>query len=147
MYKPSLINHIKFIFVLFLLIIFNFISINVYAKSFSKLDTSKIICEKIDFKNLSYMNSVKKITSLNLTKNWTSTLGENNLALNSILDKTKFQMKKCYWIISLYESSDKKLTLWKTFEVEINGFNIYELDIVNPNYKYLVKYKNNEVSK
>ncbi len=92
------------------------------------------------------MNSVKKITSLNLTKNWTSTLGENNLALNPILDKTKFQMKKCYWIISLYESSDKKLTLWKTFEVEINGFNIYELGIINPNHKNLIQHKNNEVS-
>jgi hypothetical protein len=147
MHKNSLIYHAKFIIILFVLIFSNYIPIDSYAKSFYKLDTSKIICEKIDFKDSSYMSSVEKIMSLKITKNWLDSLAENNLALNSVLDQTKFQMKKCYWTIGFYENNDKKLTLWKTFEVEINGFHIYELDAVNPNYKNLIQHKNNEASK
>jgi hypothetical protein len=93
------------------------------------------------------MHAVEKLMSLQLIKNWLITLNETNLALNSSLDKTKFLSKKCYWIIGFYEANDKKLTLWKNFEVEINGSHIYEFDIINPNHKNLIQHKNDEISK
>lgn len=127
-----------------LFVILFIISSNLSAKNLNEINAKKFACEKLNYKDKTYINSVEKLMGKQEVINWLEKLKNvnSNLALNSNFDKTIFQMKKCYWSINFYESNIYKMTLWKTFEVEINGEKIYELDDINPDKKSLIPAEN-----
>ena len=83
-------------------------------------------CQTLTTTDKTYTSSVQRVMKLSAVKTWMSLLDKNRrrLAIGTNVDKPVFEGGRCFWSISLYESDESKLQLWREYLVEINGSKI-----------------------
>lgn len=109
-----------------LTIVFCFVyaySVTSHAKD---MKLSQAECINLATTDKTYATGVQRVMELNAVKTWMSLLEKNSkrLAIGANVDKSSFKGGRCFWSISLYESDESKLQLWREYLVEINGSKI-----------------------
>ncbi len=102
-----------------------------YAAQAQDLPLNKNDCLALTTSDKSYMESTERIMQLSPVVAWTNYLHvkQKRPALGKNVDKSVFKNGRCFWSISLYESDESKLQLWREYLVEINGKRTY---VINP---------------
>jgi hypothetical protein len=84
-------------------------------------------CQALTTTDKTYTFGVQRIMKLSAVKTWIILLDKNSrrLAIGANVDKPVFKGGRCFWSVSLYESDESKLQLWREYLVEINGSQIF----------------------
>ncbi|MGZ5025869.1 MAG: hypothetical protein ACXWE9_01745 [Methylobacter sp.] len=100
---------------------------SIRAEDTALQDYSQQTCLALTIDDPSYNAAVERVTSMPMVKEWISLLSPpSQMALGGrVFDQTEFIEGKCYWSISLYESTPAQLRLWKIFRVDIQRNNIF----------------------
>lgn len=102
-----------------------------YAAQAPDVTRNKASCLALVTSDQTYLESTERVMQLPSVVAWTNYLRvkQKRPALGKNVDKTVFRNGRCFWSISLYESDESKLQLWREYLVEINGKKTY---VINP---------------
>lgn len=96
-------------------------------------DFDKESCFNLTTKDKTYRDSYNRLLKLEPVSVWVNRVNASNKhpALGTNVDKPKFKNGSCYWSISLYESDELKLQLWRIYLVEINKEKIFLVNVAD----------------